>query len=175
VADKEAATMTVGALAKYLALDVRRVQRLEKMGIVVKKGRGNYLLFPSVPNYIAFIRQGGNLEGARVGSDEPISMDNISAKHIQFEEYRAKKAYAETQEIKLKEMKGDLHRVEVVRTWAVGMILATKKRLRAIPAKLATSLSAINDPDRVAELLLSEIDDALKEVSADAGILKPKP
>ncbi len=89
-------------------------------------------------------------------TDRDISLDREKTLH--------EKAKREIAELKLGELKGQLHRTEDIDFMLGGLITVLRRNLLAMPAKMATSLVG-KDTDEVNEIMTKYINSALSELA----------
>lgn len=89
-----------------------------------------------------------------------------SCENVSFEEERAlhEKAKREIAELKLGELKNDLHKTADIVYLVGNMVIVFRRTLLALPSKMATSLAG-KTPEDINEILTKEINRALKELS----------
>ena len=101
----------------------------------------------------------------------------VAAVSVSYDEARRRRELAEASmaEMKQEELRGELIRVEAVKTALARVFSMTRDTLLQIPARLAPLLAADTDPANVQNVLYTEIHQALQHLaSADAGIAKPE-
>ena len=127
-------------MAKILKVTQQRISQMRKNDEVVCDENGKILLVQSL---------------------EQIYNKNSqnSCESVSFEEERAlhEKAKREIAELKLGELKNDLHKT-------ADMVIVFRRTLLALPSKMATSLAG-KTPEDINEILTKEINRALKELS----------
>lgn len=72
-------------------------------------------------------------------------------------EARIKQAKAEIEELKLKELRGELHAAEDVETIVTDHVLYIRSMLLAMPGKLAVDVAHINTPSEVSNRIKKEV------------------
>lgn len=89
-----------------------------------------------------------------------------SCENVSFEEERAlhEKAKREIAELKLGELKNDLHKTTDIVYLVGNMVIVFRRTLLALPSKMATSLAG-KTPEDINDILTKEINRALKELS----------
>jgi len=137
-------------LGGLLGISGRRVQELEKSGVVQSVAHGVYDLTVSVRGYVQFIKD--TARGSTVTSDE-------KAQRV-----RLTKAKAGLAELQHGELNGELLRRAVVRRqdFQLGRIL--RNNLESIPDRLAAIVAAEKSSDKIHDLISREIRDSLDEV-----------
>lgn len=155
MAEQKHPTYPPTIIAKLLMLTERRLQQLAKEGIIPKTERGRYELAPTVQSYIKYIRdrKAANPDGS------PSTID------FNFEKSRKMRAEADIAEAEAEKLKGNLVTAEEVSRAIQEDYLYIKQRLRTIPSRVAAILIAAKDITEIKEILITEIDDILNELS----------
>lgn len=96
------------------------------------------------------------------GDDKPVGGEN----DYWVSRARRERAEAETAEIKLAELQGDVIRVAAVRSALASVISATRDSLMQLPARLAPVLAAETSAARIHDALQAEIHQALAQLTA---------
>lgn len=135
--------------AKILGLTPQRVSQLVRDQELVCNDEGKIMLVQSL---MFWHRQSaGNTDGGK-----GVSYDEEKALH--------EKAKREIAELKLGELKNELHKTSDI-TYLVGnMVVVFRRTLLALPSKMATSLAG-KTPEDINEMLTKEINRALKDLS----------
>jgi phage terminase Nu1 subunit (DNA packaging protein) len=134
--------------AKIVGLTQQRVSQMCRDEELVCDDEGKILLTQSL---VFLHRQAAEKKG-----DAEVSYDEEKALH--------EKAKREIAELKLGELKNELHKTSDI-TYLVGnMVVVFRRTLLALPSKMATSLAG-KTPEDINELLTKEINRALKELS----------
>lgn len=139
-------------LGGILGITARRVQHLEKMGVVASLAHGVYDLSVSVRGYIQYIKD--NAKGTTTTAEE------------KEQRIRLTKAKAGLAELAHGELNGELLRRSVVRRqdFQLGRIL--RNNLESIPDRVAAIVAAESSADKVHDLISSEIRDSQDQVIA---------
>lgn len=136
---------TLGAI---LGISDRTVTELALKKIIVRKSKDSYIRDESILNYIEYIKT--NLDKNADGRVQELN----------------KKTYeAELKQLKLKELKKELHRTDVVKDIIQRMIQNFKGKCLILPSKVAPALSLVEDREKIEEILREEIYSVLKELS----------
>lgn len=136
---------TLGAI---LGISDRTVTELALKKIVIRKSKDSYIRDESILNYIEYIKT--NLDKNADGRVQELN----------------KKTYeAELKQLKLKELKKELHRTDVVKDIIQRMIQNFKGKCLILPSKVAPALSLVEDREKIEEILREEIYSVLKELS----------
>ncbi|MGL5571051.1 hypothetical protein [Cetobacterium sp.] len=135
-------------LAAILGISDRTVTELALKKIVIRKSKDSYIRDESILNYIEYIKT--NLDKNADGRVQELN----------------KKTYeAELKQLKLKELKKELHRTDVVKDIIQRMIQNFKGKCLILPSKVAPALSLVEDREKIEEILREEIYSVLKELS----------
>lgn len=138
---------TADGMAACLGLSRTRIIQLVKEGILAKDDAGKYNIFDNFSRYISF----------KSNEKGEFSYDSEKALH--------EKAKRELTEIKLAELKGEMHKTEHIKIMVGGMVVVLKRRMLAIPYKLSPRLEG-QTADEINDMLTKEIHGALTEVSS---------
>jgi phage terminase Nu1 subunit (DNA packaging protein) len=152
-------TLDTAQLARFLDITPRHVFRLTNDGVLVRARdeagnelRGRYDLLPNNVSYIRHLRQQGRF-------------DDASESEYQRQRVGRMRAENEMAQIKLKELKGEMHRASDVEFVMTNMITATKQRLLAIPSRIARLLVGLTSFQKIYDTIYKEIEMALRELS----------
>ena len=153
--------VTTTQLAKLLLLSERRIQQLVRAGIFkhafdLEGGhelRGRFRWIDSVQAYIRYLRQ-------ELGSEDATETRFLDARS------RRMIAVAEAAELRLKVLKGKLHRAEDVEFLMTNRDSAIRARILAIPARVGRLLIGQTDPATIHDLLSAELYSALDSLLA---------
>jgi len=147
---KNFGTLTVSqtAMGKVLGISQPQISHLAKTGVLLRSDDSKILLIESMRNY--YMRK------VDAPTDRDISLDREKTLH--------EKAKREIAELKLGELKGQLHRTEDIDFMLGGLITVLRRNLLAMPAKMATSLVG-KDTDEVNEIMTKYINSALSELA----------
>lgn len=93
-------------------------------------------------------------------------LEKNGGKDVAFEKERAlhEKAKREIAELKLGELKNELHKTSDIVYLVGNMVVVFRRTLLALPSKMATSLAG-KPPEDINEMLTAEINRALKDLS----------
>lgn len=141
---------TVEQLAKLFDVDERWIQKLATNNVVVKDGRGKYLLWPSVKGYIKFLQK-----RLRDGEEGGIG------EHRK----RLTSARADLAEMERKRVAGILLPADQVDEMWSRIVAVVKTRILAIPAKMAPRLLVLKRATEIEDALEKEVRDALEEIA----------
>lgn len=138
-------------VAKIFGVTVRRIEQLKSESIIKGEGRPTkYDLLPTIQNYIKYLsdKANGREKKESVQVSENLKLDG---------EARIKQAKAEMEELRLKELKGNLHAAEDVEAIMNDMILNIRSMLLAMPGKLAIDLAKTETAAEASEKIRKEI------------------
>lgn len=143
-------------LALMFGVTAMRVQQLASDGVVVRKGRGQYLLIDSVRNYLAYSK--GKPKNQHDGSDSEAGRT--------YEAHRARltKAKADIAEIEADLKKGTTHDAAAVAAVWADMIGNARAKLLGLPTKLAGALDGLTITEREA-IIKDGVNEALQELA----------
>ncbi len=153
--DISAITVNSSTLEKIIGVSDRRIRQLAEENIIVRAAKGRYKLMESITNYILTLKV--SIEAAE--SDTPdggLDLDTEKAIHERVKRHIS--------ELKLKAMKGELHKSEDVERVMTDMLVSMKTKLLSLPSKLAPMLVSRNDIDYVREAIMREVLEALNEL-----------
>lgn len=146
-------------IAKIFGVSVRRVEQLNKEKII--KGEGSPLKFdllPTIKTYIKYLSEKANskVKSSEDSKNESKKLDGDA---------RYKDAKAEIYELKLKELKGEMHKAEDVEDIMTDHVLQLRAILMSLPGKLAVDCAASDNAAEVAEIIKREVYRLLKGLS----------
>lgn len=146
------------AVAKFLDMTPKNVQRLTEKGILQTKQGGLYSMVEANHAYIKYLRE-----------KNPENEENID-----LNEERAKltKAKRLNEELDLAVKRGELHRTEDVEKIMSSTLINFKSRLSAIPAEEAEKLAQMSDRAKIFVYLNGKIKEALTELSNFEEVFK---
>lgn len=149
---------TKNAVAKFLDMTPKNVQRLTEKGVLQTKQGELYSLVESNHAYIKYLRDK--------------TPDN--EQEIDYTEERAKlvKAKRINVEMDLAVKKGELHKAEDVKKVITATLVNFKSRLSAIPAEEAEKLAEMTDKAKIFLYLTDRIKEALTELSNFEEVFK---
>lgn len=146
------------AVAKFLDMTPKNVQRLTEKGILQTRQGGLYSLVEANHAYIKYLRE----------------KNPENEKNIDLNEERAKltKAKRLNEELDLAVKRGELHRAEDVEKIMSATLINFKSRLSAIPAEEADKLAQMSDRAKIFVYLNGKIKEALTELSNFEEVFK---
>lgn len=138
-------------IAKLFKKSTRRIEQLKAEGIIKGEGKPTkYDLLPTVQAYIEY------LEGKAYGREKKEAMEGLEHDKLDAEA-RIKKAKAESAELELKELKGQLHKAEDVEAITTDHVLFLRSMLMAMPGKLAVDCAACKTAAEAADRIRREV------------------
>jgi phage terminase Nu1 subunit (DNA packaging protein) len=154
-----AVTLDTAQLARFLDITPRHVFRLTSDGVLLRARdeagnelRGRYDLLQNNVAYIRHLRQQGRF-------------DDASESEYQRQRVGRMRAENEMAQIRLRELKGEMHRASDVEFVMTNMITATKQRLLSIPSRVTRLLVGLTSFKKIFNIISTEIELALKEPS----------
>lgn len=139
-------------LAQLFDCDEKTIRNLAARGIVVKKGRGEYIVAQSIRNYVRHLR---DVAAGRGGEEKQLGLTEQRA--------RFAKEQADHAALKNATLRGDLvPAIEVERRWA-SILSFIRAKMLAIPSDLTLSLPHLTRHDT--DVIDRSIRDALEEAS----------
>lgn len=146
-------------IAKLYGTSTRQIDYLYENGVI--KGEGRPLKFDLVPTIQAlFKHQRDIIKGNEKSAKDA---ENTSAK-IEAEA-KLRKAKAEREEMRLKELRGELHRAEDVEAITTDHVLYLRSMLMALPGKLAVDVADMSSPPQVADRIKQEVYSILESLA----------
>jgi phage terminase Nu1 subunit (DNA packaging protein) len=144
-------------LAKFVGVDVRRIQQLTQEG-VIKKEPGNKKTAPydfvrNVHSLLQFYRQ--KADSRRSSDSEEMSTEKLKQISVK----------RKLEELKLAQLEGELHKAEDIERIMGGVLTRLRINLLAIPMGLAPVLRGMDDVRNIAEKIDERIRRAMDEVA----------
>lgn len=141
-------TITQTEMGRILGVTQQRVGQLIKEGVMVTNDSNKILLVQSLQSFYKK------------------DLAEEKEKHVSYDEEKAlhERAKREIAELKLGELKNDLHKTEDIVFLVGGMVTIFRRHLLALPSKLAVSLAG-KSPEDINEELTKHINGALTELS----------
>jgi len=138
-------------VAVLLHMDARSVQRAVKSGTIQQSRRGRFILGKIIPAYVDHLRD--------------VIANNPDEAALRAAKLRKALADAERAELELKLFKNELHTSDAVLFVWSARIGASRKRLLAVPTRLAPHLVGETDQRKIYDAISCEITLALEDVS----------
>lgn len=151
MAEQKKALVEKKVIADLFSVSVRRVEQLNEAGTI--KGEGRPMKFDLLPTVKRYIKYQSDIISGKQKKEVDESAESLKLNG----EARIKQAKAEMEELRLKELKGNLHAAEDVKAVMTDMILNIRSMMIAMPGKLAVDLANIDNAAEVAERLKKEI------------------
>ena len=146
---KENQIIKATELAKLLGITDRHLRNLANEGVIKKTEKGKYLLLESVRGYIEYIESKNDVDL------------NLKDEKIKEEIKKIKK---ET-ELKIKELKNQLHSANIIEKVMTSSLVNLKGRLLSLSNRLAPQLIALDNLGEIQEVIQDSIVEALEELS----------
>ena len=138
-------------LAKLLNITDRYVRQLAKEKILQKSGN-KYLLIENIHSYIEYVKS--NNSGNK----------NLKDLKLQKEIEKLSKD-VELKEMKIAEIKNELHSAETVKKVMTSMLLNLKGKMLSVPNKVSPLVVGCDNLGDIQNIILENIEDALLELS----------
>ena len=160
--DFDAVTVDIGVMTEVLGVSEQFVGRLVKDGVVVKQGRGAYLLLPSVRQYIVQLkdRQRSVSVNGEHGEERINAADELA---------RLRQKQRELTEIKIDVERGKLVRLEDAQRVYGELVSDAKNTFLRLSQRVAPKLEGRSTAE-IFRLLHEEIYDALALLSEPATL-----
>ena len=165
------ATQPIGVIARLLDLSERRVQQLNREGVIPKAERGQYDLIGSVRGYVRYLR------------DQALKAQ-AGAPDYAAERARFIRARADLAEMEAEEKRRSLIAAEQIEAAWIAVLALLRTRLLALPDRLAPQAfeqSTVGDTRNLIRAAIREVLDDLAqpdiELEADidlAGVTDPE-
>ena len=157
--------LTTTELAKLLGLTARRIQQLVQDGIIKKDDeKGNrqrkYKANEVIKEYMLYLQDKYEKESENK-DDDLIELKKRKLKS----EIKQKEATAKISEMKLNEFRSRMHSASDVEDFTNDLVFSVRNALMALPSRMAVDVAKENDPNVVRELLKSEVNSILTELS----------
>lgn len=154
-----AATLDTTQLAQLLMITPRHLRKLRADGILVRARdeagvelQGRYALVANVHAYIKYLQQQGRWDDTSETTRARLVNQRMAAE-------------AEMAELRLKQVKGQLHRAADVEFVLTNMITAVKQHLLSIPSRVARLLVGLTSFQKIYDILSAEIALVLRDLS----------
>lgn len=146
------------AVAKFLDMTPKNVERLTDKGILQTKQGNLYSLAEANRAYIRYLRD------RNPDTEEAVDLNEERAKLT--------KAKRLNEELDLAVKKGELHKAEDIEKIMTATLINFKSRLSAIPAEEADKLASMTDKAKIFLYLNEKIKEALTELSNFEEVFK---
>lgn len=144
-----------GILGDLIGVTERRIRQLAEEGVLSRVSKGRYALHGSVKGYIVHLKTNRDLKEKEPEGD--MDWDKEKAIHE-----RVKREMAE---MKLAQMRGELHRSTDVEQVMNDMLASFRTKILAMPSKLAPLLLARDDVNQIRSFVEKECTEALEELA----------
>lgn len=146
--DDSSETVNVRTLAAILGISETTVNDLALKNILVRTSKDSYEKNISISNYLEYLRNklNKNAEGKT-------------------QEVKKKRYDAELKELKLKELKKELHRTEDIKDVIGRMIQNFRAKALVLPSKVSPVLALTDERERIEEILREAVYEMLEELS----------
>lgn len=144
-----------GILGDLLGVTERRIRQLAEEGVLVRVSKGRYSLAGSVKSYLVHLKTNRELKEKEPSDD--LDWDKEKAMHE-----RIKREMAE---MKLAQMRGELHLAGDVEQVMNDMLASFRTKILAMPSKLAPLLIARDDVNQIRSFVEKECMEALEELA----------
>lgn len=147
-------------IAEAYGSTVQRIEYLVKEGVI--QGEGKPLKFDLKPTMRALFNYQRELtkKQNKDGTIKELEMDKLEG------EARIKQAKAEIEELKLKELRGELHRSEDIEAITTDSALYLRSMIMALPGQLAVDLSKMDNPAEIADRIKNAVYSILENMAS---------
>lgn len=146
-------------IAKLFGVTTRRIQQLTEDGVLTAQGKPHkYDLVPTIQAYIRY------LSDKAYGREKKEAISDLSEAKLDAEaRYRAAKA--DMEELRLKEMQGELHNAEDVEGIVTAHVMQVRSLMMAMPGKLAVDCAVLTSAPAVAARITEEVHSVLEQLA----------
>lgn len=155
IKDISSVTVSASVLGDIVGISDRRVRQIGEEGIFIRATKGRYKLLESIKNYIINLKVEAD--------NKKCVIDN----ELNYEEERAllTRVNRHLAELKLSLAKGEAHKAGDVKAVMSDMLVSFRSRLLNIPSKVSPKLVNKSNADYVKNILVTEINEVLQELS----------
>lgn len=139
-------------IAKLYGSTTRQIEYLTKNGVIQNDG-GKPARYDLIPTIQALFQYQRNI----IKNKEKSEKDSKSESDRLDGDARIKQAKAEREELRLKELRGELHRAEDVEAITTDHVLFLRSMLMALPGKLAVDCATLHSAPQVADRIQKEV------------------
>ena len=139
-------------LAKILNLSERHLRRLAEENVIKKNGQNKYLFLESIHSYIEYLE---------LKNDADVDLKDEKIR----EEIKKIKKDTELKDLKIKELKNQLHPASIIEKVMTDSLMNLKGRLLSLSNRLAPQLIALDNLGEIQEVIQDSILEALEELS----------
>lgn len=140
-------------LADVIGLDPRRIQQLAKLGVVVKKGHGEYDFGASLLGLAKYYK--GLHEKKEAEQNDPLHAART----------RLTESKAELAEIDAALARGDVIHGEIMEKLWTDMVAKMRAKILSMPSRCAPQLEGVGDVKAIHQILKEACHEALTEVA----------
>lgn len=138
-------------IAQIFGVSTRRVEQLKAEGII--KGEGKPTKYDLLPTIMAYIKYLSDKAYGREKKEKDASLETQRLEG----DARIKQAKAEREELRLKELRGELHKAEDVEAIVTDSALYLRSMLMALPGQLAVNVHNAGSAAECADLIKSAV------------------
>lgn len=149
-------------IAQLFGITTRRVQQLTEDGVL--HAQGNPRKYDLVPTIQAYIRY---LSDKAYGREQKEAISDLNEAKLDAEA-RYKSAKAEMEELRLKELQGELHSAADVEAIVTAHVMQVRALFMSLPGKLALDCAALTTAPETAARITAEVHDLLEQLAAFA-------
>lgn len=154
--------MKVGEIAKILNVSERQIQRLASEGVILKNDKKQYLFLENIHRYIEYLDEKNNA---------PADLKEEKLK----EEIERIKKDTELKQLRISELRNQLHSASVIEEVMTNSLVALKGKLLSLSNRLAPQLIALDNLGDIQDVIQDNILETLEELSEyDPEIFKNK-
>lgn len=147
-------------LSQVFGISTRRVAQLAEDGIIDGEGKpAKYNFIPTVEKYVEYI---SNKAYGREKKNKDASLETQRLEG----DARIKQAKAELEELKLKELRGELHKAEDIEAITTDSALYLRSMIMALPGQLAVDLSKMDNPAEIADRIKTAVYSILENMAS---------
>lgn len=157
---KSSGLQKVDYIANFFNRSVRRIQQLTQDGVlptvVGPDGKRYYDLVITIKRYIEYLQEELSKKKNPLEEKEKQRLEA---------EIRLKEAKADSANLELKELKGEIHRSEDVQDFLEDFAASLRSMMLALPGMLAIDLSEIDNPAEISLRIEEEVNRILTHLS----------
>lgn len=159
----KAETGTKKDLAWLFGVTTKRIEQLTADGVIsplepVEKV-ARYDLWNTVKTYVKFLSDKAN------GREKKKKDASLETQRLEGDA-RIKQAKAELEELKLKELRGELHKAEDIEAITTDSALYLRSMIMALPGQLAVDLSKMDNPAEIADRIKTAVYSILENMAS---------
>lgn len=158
----ERSTVTTKEMAILFGVTSKTISTLRDEGTLVPAERGTLRLIDSVQGYIGKLRRNSKRQSA-AWSDSPDDESYASKKQKADADW--KRARADIEQLKLQELKGQMHRSEDVAAMTEELIFTIRSALLALPGRLAVDVASCRTAPEASDVIEREVKLLMKDLS----------